>query len=158
MGHSQLLEAERNRSTYTRNSFYSLRNTEAVAVYDHLTRHQIFNFSNYLKNCPDGINSGMCFLDDLRLFLRNKTKLICHIAGHLYHENFDTALNFIYIYNDLYGSLTHLHASFFSISRGMARDPYFDRWLMTHFQGIDLHSYRGIYQTEFPEWKMDENI
>jgi len=137
---------------------YVHQDCQAITTLNNLTSAQICNFKRYFVTYSHGINSELCFTDDATLFLRNVTKLICHIAGHLYHGNFDTALNFICIYNELHGSLTHLHASFFSISRGFARDQYFDRWLMINFRDIDLSQYRQEYETNFPEWKWDEEI
>ena len=131
---------------------------EMTAVTNNLTADQIRNFKRYFVTYSHGINSGLCFTDDATLFLRNETKLICHIAGHLYHGHFNTALKFISIYNELYGSLTHLHASFFSISRGNAREPYFDGWLIMNFGSRDLNQYRQEYQTNFPEWIWDDEI
>lgn len=131
---------------------------EMTALYNNLDAGQIYNFKRYFVTYSHGINSGLCFTDDATLFLRNDTKLICHIAGHLYHGNFDTALKFISIYHELYGNLTYLHASFFSISRGSARDPFFDGWLRMNFGGIDLSQYREEYLSNFPEWKCDEEI
>lgn len=136
----------------------NLASLEMIVLRRYLGYWEEQDFKGYFESYQGEINHGLSFEDDVTLFLRDKTKLICHIAGHLYHGHFDTALRFIFVYNDLYGDFTVLHAAFFSKSRGTANHYAFNEWLSMCFEDKNLSQFVKTYKTDFTEWKIDDNI
>jgi hypothetical protein len=74
------------------------------------------------------------------------TASVCFIAGNLYHGNWGIVKDSIKTHESLFGDASPMLASFFSISRGTAReDTVFDNWVIVRLEGKDEEIYRGRF-------------